>query len=174
MILITELNRTISAVEDRIPRWLQYYHKTCCEKDGCYGRQTCIIQRWYYCGDVISRWVGLHMIITTYMTRNCLLSLKLSRFGDTIWKIQPIPSTLLWIIKTLSISLLPRCWLGGKHSGSSIFLSSTLSSGSVLVVLAQNQILSPDNGTSILKRGILATPQSTLTTSSRSSLKNNL
>ena len=41
----TELNRSISAVEDRIPRWLQYHHKTCCEKDGCYGRWACIIQR---------------------------------------------------------------------------------------------------------------------------------
>jgi len=35
-------------------------------------------------------------------------------------------------------------------------------------------MLSLDDGTSILKRGILATPQSTLTTSSPSSLKNNL
>jgi len=32
----------------------------------------------------------------------------LSRFGDTIWKVQPIPSTLLRIIRTLSIFLLPR------------------------------------------------------------------
>jgi len=33
------------------------------------------------------------------MTRNCLPSSKLSRFGDIIWKVRPIPSTLLWIIK---------------------------------------------------------------------------
>jgi len=46
--------------------------------------------------------------------------------------------------------------------------------GSVLVVLALNWMLSLDNGTSILKGGILAMPQSTLTTSSPSSLKNNL
>ena len=52
--------------------------------------------------------------------------------------------------------------------------SSTLSSGSVLVISALNQMLSLDNGTSILKGGILATPQSTFTTSSPSSLKNNL
>ena len=30
----TKLNRSISVVEDRIPRGLQYYHKMCCEKDG--------------------------------------------------------------------------------------------------------------------------------------------
>ena len=28
----TELNRSISAMEDRIPRWLQHRHKTCCKK----------------------------------------------------------------------------------------------------------------------------------------------
>ena len=42
----------------------------------------------------------------THMTRNCLPSLKLSRFGGTIWKVRLIPSTLLWIIRTLSIFLL--------------------------------------------------------------------
>ena len=30
----TELNRSISVMEDGIPRELQYYHKTCCEKGG--------------------------------------------------------------------------------------------------------------------------------------------
>ena len=34
--------------------------------------------------------------------------LKLSRFGDTIWKVWPISLTLLWIIRTLSIFLLSR------------------------------------------------------------------
>jgi len=29
----TKLNRSISAVEDGIPRWLQHCHETCCEKD---------------------------------------------------------------------------------------------------------------------------------------------
>ena len=28
----TELNRSISAVEDKISRWLQHCHKTCCKK----------------------------------------------------------------------------------------------------------------------------------------------
>jgi len=52
--------------------------------------------------------------------------------------------------------------------------SSTLSSGSALVISALNRMLSLDDGMSILKGGILAMPQSTLTTSSSSSLKNNL
>ena len=111
---------------------------------------------------------------TTHMTRNCLPSLKLSRFGSTIWKVQPIPSMLLRIIRTLSIFLLPRYWPGGKYNSWSIFPSSTLSSGSVLVISALNWMLSLDDGMSILKEGILAMPQSTLTTSSPSSLKNSL
>ena len=110
----------------------------------------------------------------THMTRNCLPSLKPSRFGDTIWKVQPILSMLLRIIRTLSIFLLPKYWSGGKHGGLSTSSSSTLLLGSVLVILVLNWILSLDNGMSILKKGILAMPQSILTTSSPSSLKNNL
>jgi len=30
----TKLNRSISAVEDRISEWLQYCHKMCCKKGG--------------------------------------------------------------------------------------------------------------------------------------------
>ena len=112
--------------------------------------------------------------IITHITRNCLPSLKPSRFSNTIWKVQPIPLMLLWIIRTLSIFLLPRYWPRGKRGGPSTFPSSILSSGSVLVVSAQNRMLSLDDGMSILKGGILAMPQSTLTTSSPSSLKNNL
>ena len=41
----TKLNRSISAVEDRIPRWLQHCHKTCYEKGGHCRRQACIIWR---------------------------------------------------------------------------------------------------------------------------------
>ena len=41
----TELNRSISAIEDRIPGWLQHCHKTCCEKGSCCRRQACIIWR---------------------------------------------------------------------------------------------------------------------------------
>ena len=52
--------------------------------------------------------------------------------------------------------------------------SSTLLSDSTLIVSAPNQILSLDDVMFILKEGILAMPQSTLTTSNLSSLKNNL
>jgi len=38
----TELNRSIFAMEDRIPRWVQHYHKICCEKGGYCGRQACM------------------------------------------------------------------------------------------------------------------------------------
>ena len=38
----TELNRSISAMEDRIPRWLQHHHKMCCEKGGHCGRRACM------------------------------------------------------------------------------------------------------------------------------------
>ena len=41
----TKLNRSISAIEDRIPRQLQHHQKTCYEKDSHCGRQACIIQR---------------------------------------------------------------------------------------------------------------------------------
>jgi len=80
----------------------------------------------------------------------------------------------LLVIFEAFIFLLPRYWPRGKHSGPSTSSSSTLSSGSTLVVLAPNRMLLLDNGMSILKREILATPQSTLTTSNLSSLKNNL
>ena len=57
----TELDRSISTVEDGIPGWLQHCHKTCCEKGGRHGRWACMIWRWFHHGDVISRQVDLHM-----------------------------------------------------------------------------------------------------------------
>ena len=41
----TELNRSISAMEDGIPGELQHCHKTCCEKDGHCERQVFMIWR---------------------------------------------------------------------------------------------------------------------------------
>ena len=38
----TELNRSISVMEDGIPGGLQHCHETCCEKGGCHGRQACV------------------------------------------------------------------------------------------------------------------------------------
>jgi len=60
----TELNRSIPAMEDGIPRGLQHHHKTYCEKGGCRRRRACMIWRWFHCRNVISRWVDLHMTIS--------------------------------------------------------------------------------------------------------------
>jgi len=43
----TELNRSISVVEDGISGGLQYRHKMCCEKGGRRGRRACMVQRWF-------------------------------------------------------------------------------------------------------------------------------
>ena len=59
----TELNKSISAMEDGIPRWLQHYHKTCCEKDGHCERQACMFWRCLHYGDVVSRQVDLHITV---------------------------------------------------------------------------------------------------------------
>jgi len=41
----TELNRSISTMEDRIPGGLQHCHKICYKKGGHHRRQACIIWR---------------------------------------------------------------------------------------------------------------------------------
>jgi len=53
----TELNRSISAMEDGIPGGLQHRHKTCCEKGGRCRRWACRVQRWHHRGDVVF-WTG--------------------------------------------------------------------------------------------------------------------
>ena len=55
----TELNRSISAVEDGIPGGLQHCHKTCCEEGGRRGRQDCMVQRWHHRRDVVFQTGGL-------------------------------------------------------------------------------------------------------------------
>ena len=55
----TELNRSISIVEDGIPGGLQHHHKTCCEKDGRHGRRAYRVQRWHHRGDVVFQTGGL-------------------------------------------------------------------------------------------------------------------
>jgi len=55
----TELNRSISVMEDGIPRRLQHCHETCCEKGGCRERRACIVQRWHHHGDVVFQTGGL-------------------------------------------------------------------------------------------------------------------
>jgi len=59
----TELNRSVSTVEDRISRGLQHHHETCCEKGGHHGRQACMVQRWFHHGDVVSGQVDLYMTV---------------------------------------------------------------------------------------------------------------
>jgi len=59
----TELNRSISVMEDGIPGRLQHHHKTCCEKGGHHGRQACMIRRWFHRRDVVSRQVDLYMTV---------------------------------------------------------------------------------------------------------------
>ena len=59
----TELNRSISVMEDGIPRGFQHCHKTCCEKGGHRGRWACMVQKWFYHGDVVSGQVDLHMTL---------------------------------------------------------------------------------------------------------------
>ena len=51
----TELNRSISTMEDGIPGGLQHCHKTCCEEGGCRGRRACMVQRWHHRRDVVFR-----------------------------------------------------------------------------------------------------------------------
>ena len=53
----TELNRSISAVEDGIPGGLQHRHKMCCEKGDRHGRRAYRVQRWHHHGDVVF-WTG--------------------------------------------------------------------------------------------------------------------
>ena len=48
-------------MEDGISRGLQHCHEMCCEKGGCHGRRACMVQRWFHCGDVVSRQMDLYM-----------------------------------------------------------------------------------------------------------------
>ena len=55
----TELNRSISAMEDGISGGLQHCHETCCKKGGCHERWACRVQRWHHRGDVVFQTGGL-------------------------------------------------------------------------------------------------------------------
>ena len=57
----TELNRSISAMEDGISKGLQHRPETCCEKGGRRGRRDCMVRKWFHHGNVVSRQVDLHM-----------------------------------------------------------------------------------------------------------------
>ena len=57
----TELNRSISAMEDGISGGLQHRPETCCEKGGRCGRWAYMVQKWFHCGDVVFRQVDLYI-----------------------------------------------------------------------------------------------------------------
>ena len=57
----TELNRSISAMEDGISGGLQHCSETCCEKGGRYGRWACMVRKWFHRRDIVSGQVDLHM-----------------------------------------------------------------------------------------------------------------
>jgi len=53
-------------MEDGISGGLQHRHEMCCEKDGCYGRRACMVQRWFHRRDVVSGQVDLYMTFYFY------------------------------------------------------------------------------------------------------------
>ena len=82
-------------MENKIPGGLQYHHKTCCKKGGCHGRQACMIQRWFHCGDVISGWMDLHMtyIVSNgarliYTRSSMLTKRRISTFADILSRVE--------------------------------------------------------------------------------------
>jgi len=89
----TELNRSISTVEDRIPRGLQHHHKTCCEKGGCCGRRACIFWRCFHRGDIISRQVDLHM--TTILVSGCYNTALTIQLYHSVVRLPNVPSNIV-------------------------------------------------------------------------------
>ena len=82
-------------MEDRIPRWLQHRHEMYCKKDNHCGRQACMIQRWFHCGDVISGWMDLHMtyIVSNgarliYTRSSMLTKRRISTFADILSRVE--------------------------------------------------------------------------------------
>ena len=70
----TELNRSISIMEDRIPGGLQHRHKTYCEKGGHCGRRACMVRRWHHRRDVVFQTGGLvYDSYFYYMIKNSYL-----------------------------------------------------------------------------------------------------
>jgi len=64
----TELNRSISTMEDKVSGGLQHRHETCCEKGGCCGRWACMVQRWFHHRNIVSRPVDLYMTVYSFPT----------------------------------------------------------------------------------------------------------
>jgi len=75
-------------MEDGISGRLQHRHKMCCEKGGHRGRQACMVWKWFYCRDVVSGQVDLHMTtesfthLCSYWTL-CLVVATILHISDT-------------------------------------------------------------------------------------------
>ena len=91
----TELNRSISTMEDRIPGWLQHCYEMCCEKGSCHGRWACMIWRCFHHRDVISGWVDLHM---------------------TVFPLKTEPLKFYWVYPKTSWWYLGQQYINGKES----------------------------------------------------------
>ena len=48
-------------MEDGISGGLQHHHEICCKKGGRHGRRACMVQKWFHCGNIVSRQVDLYM-----------------------------------------------------------------------------------------------------------------
>src|SRR5882724_4327458 len=93
--------------------------------------------------------------ITMFMTKSYSRFLKLSNVGDIILKALHSQSTWSPIIGICNTFQQPKSSHIGKHDGPNTFPLSTSSFVSVLENSAPNPMHSLDNGTSILKRGIV-------------------
>jgi len=85
-------------MEDKIPRWLQHCHKTCCKKDGYHGRQACMIWRWFHCRDIISEQVDLHMTLLLITFSISFPSILRRKIGQKVFRELYTSFFGLWII----------------------------------------------------------------------------
>ena len=109
---------------------------------------------------------------TMFTTKSYSLSMKHSNDGDTILKVPATPSMWSLITGISNTSPQPKSSRVDKHDGLNTFPLSTLSSISVLENLGPSLTLLLDDGTSILKRGIVTMPLSILRTTDPCSLPN--
>ena len=72
-------------MKDRIPGQLQHYHKTCCKKGGCHGRQALIVSchmQFYPPGNyipvviLIPNYTSLPFIVATFLTTHLMVVLQ--------------------------------------------------------------------------------------------------
>ena len=95
-------------MEDRIPGWLQHYHKMCCKKGSHCRRWACMFWRWFHCGDVISGQVDLHMTIKWTSEYIWGITIIFSiffylKYSKPIYK--QLECTIFWLLYTKSSCL---------------------------------------------------------------------